>query len=169
VYAGRQIHRDGIDVSHDQTIASHIQMHGWHCLHVAASNDDEDPFSCSIGFWSTFGAPEVLVFGLPEAHAHAVLMACYQRLQNGGTLQSGVKDDSILSGGYPVVFNPLRTDQYDEYLGTAMRHYNDQPFPALVMFLPDRQYRFAWDPGYEGPAVREAVRIVDSLDLHGVN
>ena len=148
------------DVTQDRLIAQHVQAHGWHCLHVSAENDDEDPFSCSIGFWATFQAPEVLVFGLPEEQAHAILGACHLRLKDGGSIVPDVADDDILAGGYPVMFKALCEDQFPEYLGTAMRFYDDKPFPALVMFLPDREHRYAWDAGYAGPSAREALAIV---------
>lgn len=147
-------------MTQEQAISRHIQAHGWHCLNVFASNENEDAFSYSIGFWASYDAPEILVFGLPDEQAHALLSACHQRLKAGGSIVPDVQDDGILTGGYKVVFKPVREDQYPEYLGTAMRFYEDRPFPALVMFLPDRAHRFAWDIGYAGPTAREALAIV---------
>ncbi len=145
----------------DEQIARHIEAHGWHCLHVGASNGDEDPFSYSIGFWQRFQAPEVMVFGLGESQSHALLAACLAQLEAGARFEPGVENDSLLGGGYKVVFKVVGEDRFPEYLGTAMRYYEDRPFPALVMFLPDREHRFAWDEGYVGPAAREALGLAD--------
>ncbi|MBA3485761.1 MAG: DUF4262 domain-containing protein [Lysobacter sp.] len=49
---------------------------------------------------------------------------------------------------------------FGEYLGTAMRCYQEVLFDALVMFLPDRHHRFPWDQGYDGTSADESLAIV---------
>lgn len=70
------------------------------------------------------------------------------------------EDAELLANGYKLVFRPLRADCFDEYLGTALRYYGNTPFGAVVLFLPDRNHRFPWQPGYDGPPTHEALRIV---------
>lgn len=138
-------------------IAANIDRHGWHCLHVGAERDDEEPFSYSIGFGERHGAPEVVVFGLPPDKAHALLSRCAALLAAGQPLQTGLDDSRVLDNGYPVRFRPLRPDRYDEYVGTARRYYGERGFQALVLFWPDRQQRLPWQPGYDAPAQHEAL------------
>lgn len=78
-------------------------------------------------------------------------------------------DARLVARGYPAIVKVLRPHQSTEYLVTVLRFHRGQPFPAPVMFPPDREYRFAWGASYEGPAAREAVCIVDSSDPNGVN
>ena len=142
-------------------IAEHIGVHGWSCLHVAPTGESEEPFSYSIGFGETFGAPEVLVFGFRPERAHALLNACAHLLRNAGAIDRDVEVAGVLAGDYKVVFKPVRPECLDEYLGTAFRYYKDKPFGAVVMFLPDRNHHFPWQIGYEGMSVRESLGIVE--------
>jgi hypothetical protein len=144
----------------DERIARHVREHDWYCVHVFAPAADQDPFTYTIGLHERFGSPEVLVFGLDNKQAHGILSVCVQKVQEGRRLMVGLRDGDILKDGYGVVFKPLRPECYDEYVGAAQRYYRDAPFRALVMFLPDREHRFAWDRGYQGPPATEALRIV---------
>ena len=144
----------------NQKIADNIQKYGWHCLHVAPSEDDEEPFSYSIGFTESYGAPEVLVFGLSREKAYGLLNACASALKKGHAITPEVEDPELLSGGYKVVFKSVRPECIDEYLGTTERYYQDKPFRAVVMFLPDREHRFPWQTGYSYIRVDEALAIV---------
>lgn len=147
-------------VTQNQKIERNIQAYGWHCLHVFPTEEGEDAFSYSIGFAETCNAPEVLVFGLAREKAHALLNACAQLLKSGHVIQADVEDANVLAGDYKVVFKSVRPECFDEYLGTASRYYDDKPFHAVVMFLPDKQHRFPWQPGYDGMPAREPLSIV---------
>jgi len=144
----------------NQKIADNIEKYGWHCLHVAPCEDDEEPFSYSIGLAESYGAPEVLVYGVPREKAHALLNACASALKKGHSITPEAEDPELLSGGYKVVFKSVRPECFDEYLGTAERYYRDKPFGAVVMFLPDREHRFPWQTGYNYIRMDEALAIV---------
>ena len=148
------------DSSKDRKVIDDIQQHGWHCLHVLPGPDGESGFSYSIGFQATHGAPEVMVFGLQRSKAQALLGECATLLAAGHQIQTDVEDGEVLDGGYKVIFRTVRADCHDEYLATAVRHYGEQPLHAVVMFLPDKAHRFAWQPGYEDAQVDEALGIV---------
>ncbi len=144
----------------NRKIADNIRKYGWHCLHVAACDGDEEPFSYSIGFAEAHGAPEVVIFGLPGEKAHALLNACAGALKRGHVIRPDVEDPQLLSGGYSVVFRRIRAEWFDEYLGTVQRYYGAKPFDAVVMFLPDREHRFPWQAGYDYIPMAEALAIV---------
>ena len=151
---------DEAPAAQNQRIAGHIEKYGWHCLHVAPCQDDEEPFSYSIGFTESYGAPEVLVFGLPHDKAHGLLDACASALKKGHAITPEVEDPELLSGGYKVVFKRVRPECFDKYLGTADRYYRGKPFGAVVMFLPDSEHRFPWQAGYSYIRMDEALTIV---------
>jgi len=144
----------------NQRISDNIRDYGWHCLHVFPTKEGQDKFSYSIGFGESYGAPEVLIFGLERERAHALLNECAQLLKGGHTVVPGVQDGNVLASNYKVVFRPVRSDSFGEYLGTALRYYQGKPFSAVVMFLPDRQHRFPWEPGYDDIPADESLAIV---------
>jgi hypothetical protein len=148
------------DRPQDRRVIDDIRDHGWHCLHVLPGPDGEAGFSYSIGFQATYNAPEVMVFGLQRSKAQALLSECAQLLAGGHQIHTDVEDAAVLDGGYKVIFRPVRADCHDDYLGTAVRHYGEQPLHAVVMFLPDKAHRFAWHPDYDDAPSDEALAIV---------
>ena len=144
----------------NQKIADNIRVHGWHCLHILPSREGEDKFSYSIGFAESFAAPEVVIFGLEQEKAHALLNECAVLLKGGHVFQPDVEDGNVLAGGYKVVFKSIRAERFDDYLGTALRYYQGAPFGAMVMFLPDSEHRFPWQTGYDCISADESLSIV---------
>jgi hypothetical protein len=144
----------------NQRISGNIREYGWHCLHVFPTKEGQDKFSYSIGFAESYGAPEVLIFGREREKTHALLNECAHLLRGGHTIVPGVEDENVLAGDYKVVFKSVRSDSLGENLGTAVRYYQGKPFSAVVMFLPDRQHRFPWQPGYDDIPTEEALAIV---------
>ena len=132
-----------------------------HCLHVLPTQEGQDRFTYSIGFAESYAAPEVLIFGLEQQKAHALLNECAVLLKSGRGIQPNVEDPDVLAGGYKVVFRPVRQDCLGQYLGTALRYYQARPFGAVVMFIPDRHHRFSWQSGYDGTPAKESLTIVE--------
>lgn len=141
-------------------IAEHIRRFGWHCLHVHPNRPDQKLFTYSIGFNQTYGSPEILVFGVGTDKAHALLSECASLLASGLTFVLGAEDDRVLVAPYNVVLKPVRTDALHYYCGTAVRYYGRDDVSAAVMFLPDRENRFPWNPAYDGADQAEAMSII---------
>ena len=144
----------------NQLIADNIREHGWHCLHVFPTNEEQERFSYSIGFTESFDSPEVLLFGLEHEKAHALLNECAYLFRNGHKITPDAADQNVLSGDYSVVFKLVRPEFFGEYLGTALRYYQDKSFSAAVMFIPDREHHFPWQSGYGDISAQESLAIV---------
>lgn len=147
-------------VAQRQEIADHIQTYGWHCLHVLSNEAGEQNFSYTIGFEASYGAPEIVVFGLERDKAHALLNECADLLKGGHAFKPDVEDAHVLAGDYKVVFKSVRAEMFSEYLGTAVRYYQGKPFAAMVMFLPDSEHRYPWQAGYDYISTEEALTLV---------
>jgi hypothetical protein len=143
-----------------QSIALNIRKYGWHCLHVFGDASGRSQFTYSIGFTESYGAPEMMVFGLPKEKGHGVLSACAAMLKQGHRFETDMPDGNVLSGGYEVICKSVRSRHFPEYLGTAMRYYEPLPFQAIVVFLPDKNHRFPWKMTYAGADATEALNIV---------
>ena len=144
----------------NRKIAENIGAHGWHCLHVFPVREDQQKFSYSIGFAESYGAPEVMIFGCEPEKAHALLTECAHLLKGGHVIRPNVEDANVLSGDYKVIFKPVRAECFGAYLGTALRYYRPKSFGAVVMFFPDRDHRFPWQPGYDYIPADESLTIV---------
>jgi hypothetical protein len=78
-------------------ILDHIERFGWHCLHVHPNEPGQSFFSYSIGFFRTYGAPEVVIFGLEQTKAHSLLSEIASLLARGNDLTCDLEDDRILT------------------------------------------------------------------------
>jgi len=148
------------NLEENNKIAANIHEYGWHCLHIFPTTDDHEQFSYTIGFTESYGSPEIMVFGLNREKSHALLNECAQLLRSGHKFCAGVKDNSVLSGSYDVVFKPVHVQYFNEYLGTAVRYFEEKPFEAMVMFLPDKNNLFPWEHAYIGQSADEPLKIV---------
>lgn len=127
-------------------IRANIDQYGWHCLNVwpRVGDDEHTAFSYTIGLTESYGHPEIMVFGLGEK-AHGILTDCANLIKKGTRFVEGQPNDDVLSGGYKVIFKPVRKDCFSDYLGTALRYYGSRTFDAFVLFWPNKQHHFPWE------------------------
>ncbi|MGE5525135.1 MAG: DUF4262 domain-containing protein [Rhodospirillaceae bacterium] len=129
----------------DARVRADIETFGWHCVNVHPTHGDERPgFSYTIGLTETYDHPEIMIFGLGE-RAHALLRECAELVKKGTTFVPDEPNGEVLASGYDVIFKRVRRECFDEYLGTALRFYNQRPFEALIMFWPTKDRRFPWE------------------------
>jgi len=129
----------------DAKVRADVDKFGWHCLNVWPEKGNDHPaFSYTIGLTESYEHPEIMVFGLDEK-AHGILNECVQLVRNGNKLVANAPNADVLSGGYDVVFKPIRKECFADYLGTAVRFYGSRPFQALVLFWPNKEGRFPWE------------------------
>lgn len=110
------------------------------------------PFAYTIGLYG-FGHPELLIYGLDECDASAVLNELGERVRRGGTLSPG--ELQTLDGwSHRVHLVPFRDDGDVPVLISAQRFYDSsrhEPVPALQCVWDDAHGRFPWDPGHDLP------------------
>jgi hypothetical protein len=133
------------DLSED-VIREHVDRYGWHVALVPAQPEaGRPPFAHTIGLHRTFGAPEVICFGLDLATLHALLNLSGEALREGRQLELQLPFEGILSA-YPVTFQPVDSRHLPDHLGYAIWFHECRPFPVLQLVWPDQDGRFPWDP-----------------------
>ena len=127
----------------EKAVLAGIDSCGWHGLWIR--EDDEGPqFSCSIGFYGTLGAPEVIVVGIRFELAHSMLWEAYRRVRRGETLVPGRCYDGFLDG-HPVTFGNVTGDARRGYFGFAHWYYKSD-FPAVQLVWPSAtDGQWPWD------------------------
>jgi hypothetical protein len=150
--------RDAPWVVHDEmedVVHRNIREHGWHAMKVP--QDDEGPgFVYTIGFYRTWGHPELICVGLPLDVAHQALRACAAHVKAGGQLADadefwGAFDNARCS------FRTMVKQHYREYLGYARWYYGGDAFPAIQVLWPDSKGRLPVDDGCAESTVRGQV------------
>ena len=133
----------------DQTLLANVKNYGWHACHIFG--DETGPeFSYSIGFYLSYGHPEILIVGLPSKAAHSVLAAVFDRISKGQVYVDGSIADDISPCKFLFrSFNPIH---YIEYMGIATWFYASlfppDLFPTLQLVWPDKNGFYPWDKDY---------------------
>ncbi len=133
----------------DRKLLSDINSLGWHVINIF--EDETGPaFSFSVGFYLSFGAPEVLIMGLKHSIAHHLINLIGLRLKNGKRYRE-YERASDLAEGFDCTFVSIGLEHYEEYLGYANWFYRslNQPYPATQLIWPDKQGKFPWEAGYD--------------------
>ena len=134
----------------DKKLLADVERYGWHCLHIRGLVGESTlPYwSFSIGLFQTWQHPELVVFGLEQEQAHAVLGHLVDRIKTGERFSSG-QDYSDILDGYLCRFIVVDPRWYSDFFGYAQWFYETADgFPALQLLLPDKEGRYPWDDGY---------------------
>jgi len=139
--------RTGLSTA-DVKFLGDIQTYGWHVTGVFPSDNKTGPYwAFSIGLFHTFHHPEVIVF-------HPKLNSCIGLVNEiGQQVKSGIRYEitgtypDILNDPYECAFRSMERCHYRDYLGSALWFYEEDPFPTLQCFWPDKARKFPWDDG----------------------
>jgi hypothetical protein len=132
----------------DAKVLGDIQRVGWHVTGVFAQKNEKGPeWVFSVGLFHSFQHPEVLVFGLPFERCIDVVNVIGQEVQAGKRYEPGGEYADILEDPYRCVFREVDRQHYSDYVGYALWFYEDDPFPLMQCFWPDKKGLFPWDNG----------------------
>lgn len=128
----------------ESKLRADIESYGWHVLNVLPEGD-HPPHSYSVGLFSTFGHPEIVIVGLPADTAHRLINDIGEEVRDGASFEAGCRYGHILDG-YDVMFVRVEPELYDDHFGRAIDYYEAATFPVLQMVWPDRDHAFPWEP-----------------------
>lgn len=136
------VRQAGEDAS-EQKVIDDIATHGWHCVHI--SGDEEGPgYSFTIGVYHSFGLPDFLIMGLPQATAHQILDVALDAARSGAIADFSSTTDALLKG-HPCAFVRVPEAQYRDYVGYARWYYQGNDFTLQQIVWPSRDGHFPWD------------------------
>lgn len=132
----------------DQSYLDKIEKHGHAVMSVADRVDEptgEPNFSYSTGAYESYGAPELIIFGLSSKMQHWMINEFYNRLQKGEQFVPGAEVSGFLEG-YPVVFIEAGERAARDYMNFTRWYYEGEPFPVWQLVWPGVNSRkFPWD------------------------
>jgi hypothetical protein len=132
----------------DAKLLHDIQRVGWHVIKVFAREAKERPYwAFSIGLFHSFGHPEVVLFGLPLDRCMTLVNVIGREVQAGKRYRHGEEYADILQEPYKCAFRHVPRARYRDYVGYALWFYENDAFPLLQCFWPDKKGRFPWDDG----------------------
>lgn len=149
--------------SFDEKLLADIREVGWHCVLVADEHHPEHAaenaalgphpvydatFVYSVGLSLTRHHAELILVGRWQ-HAHGIMAAAVDLLDDGTRFHPGDRTDQILEG-YDVCFRGVTADRREELLTYASWANRRRPFEALQLVVPDVNGLWPWDAGYDG-------------------
>lgn len=133
-----------------------IDRHGWSAIYVGDYHSAPS-WAYTMGFRSSLGAPEVIVFDVPADGAHGVFHEAYRQLASGELM---LRDGEPWPPGeteHPMVWrrvHPSRFDDEEPWLGlaqTVATIFSPQlgPFEAYQLVLSDPHGHLPWESSYD--------------------
>ena len=123
---------------------SDIQKHGYHVLHVFDEQDELPPFTYSVGISANFGAPEIVIVGLPSDIAHPLVNTYCERIRVGEVFTPKTTYPDFLTG-LGIQFVSASKTNYDEYFGWCQWFYEGDDFSVLQLVWPSKTKRWPWE------------------------
>lgn len=127
-------------------IVANIKKHGFH---ITWTWDDETKliWAYTIGLTESYGCPEIIVMGLNQGNASALIHAAVRQFQAEGPIPVGVPQDQIAN--LPVVFRKAAMAKIRPLMLGTFAYYQEVPWDALQLVLPDPKGLFPWEEGFE--------------------
>lgn len=142
-----------VDDPREQRLIELIAEHG-HAINCVADDADEPtdqpPFAYSLGAWESYGAPELIIFGLDSQVASDIINNVMAQYAAGRRFVCDVVEEGIAAKGVPVVFLEADPGLAKVYATSADLYYEGEAFPLWQIVWPDRNGRFPWEADYVG-------------------
>ncbi|TGK82974.1 DUF4262 domain-containing protein [Leptospira noumeaensis] len=127
----------------EQKAYKDIKEHGCHILHILG-DDENPPFSYSIGIQQTSNHPEIIITGMDIDDAHKIINEYNRLVKSGNTIIPDKLYDCFLEN-YSCSFKLVKEKYYKEYFGWARWLYNGNNFNALQLIYPNIDGIWPWD------------------------
>jgi hypothetical protein len=131
---------------YERTVLRNVEAFGWHCTSVTQEDEGDDPpFTYTVGLFKTFGAPEIIMFGLSQDVAHSILSIYARRLEEKNPISVDAPCPDLINN-YSCVFVPVPRPRYNDFVFSALWFYAEVEFPLYQLVWPNKEGRFPWHP-----------------------
>jgi hypothetical protein len=139
-------------MDHQDKIAWMIEQQGWMVEPVPPRPDLDPPipgYSYSVGFESSYGFPEVCVFGLTPVAARGLIGLVHEIVGSGGVVPVGPLFRGLLDNDLRCALLPLDLDEYGDLFSTADAWHGATEFRMAQLAWPDRNGWLPWEAGFD--------------------
>ncbi len=131
----------------ERLVRDDVQREGWSLIYVIDDKEVDPPFAYSVGFYETFGHPEIIIIGMTEALANPVINNMGIRIELEGIRYEGGRYYGDILEGFDCYLHAVRKEFYPAYVGWDIWYYDGDDFPLLQCVFPCDRGLFPWDPG----------------------
>jgi hypothetical protein len=129
----------------ERLIITNISDFGWHGINVV-EDDNHPPWSYTIGFYETWGFPELIILGRSRATAHHILETIALRLEADDRPDLKATTGTLISGAQ-CHFLEVAERYYQDHVGFARWFYRKRHFPLYQVVWPNTDGFYPWDAG----------------------
>ncbi len=144
------------DARHKDDIAGRIERHGWTAIYVG-DYSSAPTWAYTIGYQHSLGAPEIIVFDIPQESANALFFEIFHELRRGDLI---IRDGERWRPADGVMtwrkVHPTRfvDDPEQPWLGLAVDFGlilggASREFEAYQLVVSDPGGKLPWEPGYD--------------------
>ena len=127
----------------EKKLIDNIAEYGWHVIQVPGEGNEPD-FCYSVGIYKTFGAPEVVIIGLPLDVGHELINLIGDDLSTEMSYKPGQYYADIIEG-YECYMTAVDQSHYKDYFGYGIWYYKNEDFPVTQCIYPDEDNVYPWD------------------------
>jgi len=139
-------------MEHDDKIAWMIESKGWAIEPVPPRPDADPPmpgYAYTIGLESSFGFPEVVLFGLTPAAASGLADLLVGLLADGVEIPIGAIFTGLFDNDLRCALLPIDLDTYVDLFHVASSWHRGEDFRVLQLAWPDKNGWLPWESGFE--------------------
>ncbi|MBI5087680.1 MAG: DUF4262 domain-containing protein [Actinobacteria bacterium] len=139
-------------IDHAEKIEWMIETAGWALEPVPAdleSDPPTPPYAYTIGFPTTFGFPDILVFGLTPVAIRGLVDMVAGLLRGGTEIPVGVELVGLFDNDLRCVFAPVDLSTWGGLVEVATAWYRGVEHPMVQLLWPDRNGFLPTEPGFD--------------------
>lgn len=134
----------------EQKVLDDVRDHGCQVMHIVAE-DDAPAFSFSIGFPTSVGQPEVIVFGLRREMMHFMVNEVRSQCAEGSTFADGMRISGLIEGFDCIVRHITNRQAIEDHFGWAIWYHRSQLGTDMadayqIVWPGAQQGLFPWEP-----------------------
>jgi hypothetical protein len=126
-------------------VAAIVREHGW-AVQGVHGGAESPPFAYTVGLTNFDRHPELVIFGVPQDTAAAILNELSGRVRAGERFTAGQRLEGLVETDSPMVL--LAVADPASHLAVARRLLGEE-LTALQVVWPDPAGRFPWEPAHD--------------------
>ncbi|KZK76883.1 hypothetical protein PsW64_04728 [Pseudovibrio sp. W64] len=137
---------------YEEKVLSIIEKHGWQFTFVFDPEGLTPDFGYSVGFTTSLGAPEFIIFGLPRELMNSMLWEIHRQIKEGAIPTDGMRWNGLLEGFDCISRKATHKNLHSEYTTSAnwlwQEKGNEGSAEVFQIVWPGAQQGlFPWDEG----------------------
>jgi Domain of unknown function (DUF4262) len=131
----------------EKDILYNVETYGCHINYIFDNKSINPSFSYSVGLFSNFQQPEILIIGLKQELSHILINNICLDYKESKSLKIGAYNSDILDG-FDCLVLEVDKNYYEDYVLSANWYYEERDFPVVQIIYPTINGVFPWEKDF---------------------